>query len=324
MSRVIEEHFGNYTFYTIPAATNQQEKMNNKQLYCLLGKGTDWCTASPDGTYYEQYVDKLDITVVYQNNKPLYQFGLQEDKINDLCQFMDVKDISVKYIPLDLYYILNNSNYSNILKLKQFTQMKLAINSNLSTEEMIKKYPDSIGLIKNPNEELQRLAVSKNGVSIRYINNPSEQIQRFAVMEDSEAIHYINNPSEAVQRLAVQQNGFIISQIKNPSDIVQKLAVQNTKRAIEYIKNPTEEVQMMAVEYSPEMIKYINNPTEEVQKFVVQINPRLLYFIKNPSEEVQKVAVSKNPWAIDYIKNPSEEVKRISSKAILNTLGFDS
>jgi len=88
MSRVKEEKFGEYTFYTIPKATNPKEQMENKGLYCKLGKNTHWCTASPDGNYYTSYVYKLDITVIYKDGNQDY-----------------IKDV-LETINLDINYLL--------------------------------------------------------------------------------------------------------------------------------------------------------------------------------------------------------------------------
>jgi protein tyrosine phosphatase (PTP) superfamily phosphohydrolase (DUF442 family) len=317
MSRVVTEHFGDYTFYTIPAAKNEQEKMNNKQLYCLLGKGTEWCTASPDGTYYEMYVDELDITIIYKNNKPLYQFGLYTNgNVGKLCQFMDVDDNEVMYIPIGLYLILKASKYKNILKIIQSEEMEDLIGVDLNDEEkqkeLIKKDPTILQIIKNPSEEVQRIILKNNIWRIGLFDNPIEELQIKAVQTNPNIIQIIKNPTEEVQKIAVRKDGSTIKFIKNPSEEVQKSALENEGLAIRYIPNPSEDMKEIAVKQNGSAIQYIKNPSEEVQKLAVKQNGFAIEYIPNPSEEVQELAIRKYSTAIRSIRDPSERIKKLA------------
>ena len=69
---------------------------------CRYGKGTDWCTASPDGDYHAQYGDR-DIYVVQIDDKPAYQFmGCTKSDTDKRCQFHDEKNEEAKNIPIEL------------------------------------------------------------------------------------------------------------------------------------------------------------------------------------------------------------------------------
>ena len=80
--------------------------------------------------------------------------------------------------------------------------------------------------------------VQQNGNAIKYVKEPSEELRRLAVQENGLAIHYIKEPSEEVRRLAVQQNGRVIQYIKEPSEEECRLAVQQNGNAMQYIKEP--------------------------------------------------------------------------------------
>ena len=58
--------------------------------------------------------------------------------------------------------------------------------------------------------------VQQNGRVIQFVKEPSEELQRLAVQQNGFAIKYIKELSEEVQRLAVQQNGNAIEYIKEP------------------------------------------------------------------------------------------------------------
>lgn len=130
--RLKTEQFGNYVFYTIPKATNEQEEVQNKMMYCKYGKDSKWCTASPSGTSYKNYVSELDITIIMKNNAPLYQFGLKDGNINsNLVQFKDNEDEDITSVPKDLYEVLLNSPHRAVLGMPQFGSLPKIAKMNL-------------------------------------------------------------------------------------------------------------------------------------------------------------------------------------------------
>jgi len=96
-----------YTIYLVPKLNKgyTPEQLDIQHLiYCHLGKDTDWCTANPDGTYYEPYVTH-DVYVIHKNNKPYLQFNIPKTKID---QMMDVHDNEVDVLNKDLIEIIEN------------------------------------------------------------------------------------------------------------------------------------------------------------------------------------------------------------------------
>lgn len=125
--RLVVEDFGKYQFITIPAATNPKEEQENKAMYCKYGEynKTSWCTAMVSGDYYKHYVNILDITIIKENGEPVYQFGLQKGKINNLSQFQDDNNRAVGAIGKTLYKIIaSNPKYKDILNLDQFVELE--------------------------------------------------------------------------------------------------------------------------------------------------------------------------------------------------------
>lgn len=111
----IYEHEGKnkYEFYYVPALPKPctaEEIEKQHVIYCALGKGTDWCTASPTGTYFQDYVHD-DIYVIMVNGQPTYQFNIRKGKIN---QFMDSKDNFVRVLPKSIIEILERLLDENV------------------------------------------------------------------------------------------------------------------------------------------------------------------------------------------------------------------
>ena len=110
---------GNIKIYFSPKATNQRryntgndenaEKPEIKarhKILCKYGKDTDWCTASPTGTFHAMYADR-NIYIVHIDDKPAYQFmDCTAEDTDDRCQFHDANNASAESIPLDLALLI--------------------------------------------------------------------------------------------------------------------------------------------------------------------------------------------------------------------------
>ena len=123
-------------------------------------------------------------------------------------------------------------------------------NEKVDFGEFDKKYPwvfDKLNSVWT--EDYKRNVVNQAGETLQFIKNPSEEVQRLALQNNGWAIQFIKNPSEELKRLAVQSNGLAIQHIKNPSEEVQRLAVQNDGDAIQHIKNPLPVIQQLHKEH---------------------------------------------------------------------------
>ena len=219
----------------------------------VFGEDTNWCTTAPNGRMYYRYLKiyggQYFINLNLQTGD-LYQFHFESKQFmnsdDSKIKFQDtIKDDSVKK-----FYL--NYLYNNIKDNKK-------INATL--------LPIILEIDNNPPEQLQLMAVQKDGQAIQFIKNPSEEVQMAAVKQDALSIQYIKNPSEELQLMAVQQNGCSIQYIKNPSEQVQLMAVKRYGGNIICIKNPTEKVQLEVVKQDGQYIQYIKNPTEKVKKY---------------------------------------------------------
>jgi hypothetical protein len=310
----------------------------DKDASCFHGKNTDWCTAKPFRSYYEDYFYDRGVTLVYclhkntgdkwaiaahvklteveyfdKNDKSLKkeqfdsQTGLPSDKIIKMALSVSIQTPINKQRETYKKYIKEikrrlrgdlKDRDTELEKMLWFTKSK-----------MVYKYFEKLGKRKDYPIQLQMMAMQQNGGYIRYIENPSEKIQLAAVKEDGSAIKYIENPKEKVQLMAVNQYGSVIQFIKNPSEAVQLAALQQNGGGIRFIENPSEAVQLAAVQQNGDAIRYINNPSEEVQLAAVQQNGDAIRYINNPSEEVQLAAVQQSIYAIRFINSVSDTVK---------------
>jgi hypothetical protein len=86
-----------FKLYFIPRLKKNYspEQLDQQHLkFCVVGKDTEWCTANPDGSYYEEYATD-DIYTFHHNGKPYLQFNVKNNKIS---QMMNVQDDPMKII----------------------------------------------------------------------------------------------------------------------------------------------------------------------------------------------------------------------------------
>lgn len=111
---IIDEN--NVKVYFLPAVGDDENIIKKRHLVlCKYGKGTDWCTANPTGSYHVYY-KKNNIYTVHFKDKPVYQFVDCNDGNN--TQFMDAKDLGVRELEGDIFDVLYK-NLSDKLKCYQ-------------------------------------------------------------------------------------------------------------------------------------------------------------------------------------------------------------
>lgn len=148
-----------YTIYKIPglSKTDAQDKTKidaQHVMMCHLGKGTKWCTASPQGTYYENYLND-DIYVVHRNGQPQYQLNVTPKQSfnsrtgNDVDQFMDVNDnpVSTGTYSRHLYRILVKLNINAIHPGEKYNRNDII--KRIAFEDYIPNTPEVDALITN-------------------------------------------------------------------------------------------------------------------------------------------------------------------------------
>jgi hypothetical protein len=95
---------GQGTKYGLPR--DDEEIKARHRILCKYGKGTGWCTATPDGSYHQHYIGN-NIYIVHEADKPTYQFVGCEDKNNH--QFMDANDDQVEYLGAKTFSFLKRN-----------------------------------------------------------------------------------------------------------------------------------------------------------------------------------------------------------------------
>ena len=247
---------------------------------CFHGRGSDWCTATPDAHYFDSYFLDKDVVLIYCINKTTgNKYAIASHRDHDETELFDMEDNTIsaaefqqatgfdpesliKLIPHDDPRIaqVKQSRRELLAKIQQlmvrWTRSDRTRNAEIEQlliqskhPELCSRYVVSVGERHGPQPFppiIAMAAVNQDGWAIQNIKNPSEAVQLAAVKQSGSAIQYIKNPSEAVQQAAVNQDGWAIQYITNPSEAVQLAAVKQNGWAIQYIKKPTPAVMALA------------------------------------------------------------------------------
>ena len=124
---------GSGTAHGLPKDENEIKA--RKRVLCSYGKGTNWCTAAPDGDYHENYLGN-NIYIIHENDKPKYQFVSCLDEGEDNHQFMDTEDNTVKELDIKYYNFLKkySSGVINCYEIKVKFGISNFLNSTISDD----------------------------------------------------------------------------------------------------------------------------------------------------------------------------------------------
>lgn len=317
----------------------------DKDSSCFYGSETEWCSAKPFHSEYEDYFYDSDTTLVYfLNKKNGSKFAMTIDENNrDNIEYFDNNNDTMKEEnfknrlgDLDLQQIIldavghevandkenNRKKYrESIRKIDRLMPKVEKGNHNVPIENLliftkngdrIKEYLKTVGPSDKYKVELQLTAVNKLGKLVRYFKNPPELVLLDAISQNPRTIKWVKNPSEKLQIAAVSKNGSVLEYIDNPTEKTKKEAVKDDGLSIRFINNPSFEIQMEAVQTNGFSIQFIKNPDDRVQLAAVKQNGKSIRYIENPVEKVQAVSVNKNGLAVEYIENPSERIQLIA------------
>ena len=73
------------------------------------------------------------------------------------------------------------------------TELPLWLDANF-VKKMVQQNGHAIQYIKEPSEEVRRLAVQQNGFAIMFVKEPTEEMCRLAVQQNGDAIHFVKEP----------------------------------------------------------------------------------------------------------------------------------
>jgi hypothetical protein len=154
----------------------------------------------------------------------------------------------------------------------------------------LKKNGNTIRFVENPTHEMMKIAVTSpplDGMAIGFIKDPPDDILRLAVKASGRALANIKNPSRELQELSVETHPWSIQFIKDPPYDLMKFVVDFDPKLIRYINDPPEDLMFLAIERNPESIRFIRNPTERVQLAVASEDPDMMDLLRNRTPLVQ-------------------------------------
>lgn len=171
--------------------------------------------------------------------------------------------------------------------------------------------------IKNPTEEMKKIAVQQNGYAIKFISNPSNELIEIAIRQQPSNSMYIENPTKEQIELMISIDPMSIRYIR--SGVTRKHWTTATKAnpiLIRYIprqfitKTLAEEVGCKDFT----MIPHIPNRILDMKlvKSFVQANGYALQFIDEEFlvDEIKIVAINQDYHAAKFVKS-FDDIKKL-------------
>lgn len=96
--------------------------------------------------------------------------------------------------------------------------------------------------IKNQTEEILKILVIENGMTIKYIENQTEELCLIAVAQNKYSLQYIRKQTENICKLALEQDGLLLKCVNEQTEELCKIAVKQNGVAIQYVENKPDNV----------------------------------------------------------------------------------
>lgn len=201
---------------------------------------------------------------------------------------------------------------------KNLKECQFLTDKDFNDYNLVLKKASNIMMIKNPSEQVQLIAIKKNGNLIRYIQNPSLNVRIEALVQNIDSFHCFDSLESNSEIAKVYQNLYDIyyfNQFKNiNNDIVQLFALKIDLYNIKFFSNINPLVQKQIFEdnvlknqydlYKKKFLAYslhIKNPIYEIQDFLAK---ELILLIHNNTADFRPLIIA--------------AIKKIDNNQILN------
>ena len=110
----------------------------------------------------------------------------------------------------------------------------------------------AIQYVENPSPIIQRYAVEENVNSLRFIKNPDQSIVDIAISKSPFIIRYLDDATDFIYNKAIRKDANSIQFIKNQTEKMQYIAIKANPMSAKYFKNPGTVIKVLAADLYPE------------------------------------------------------------------------
>ena len=110
----------------------------------------------------------------------------------------------------------------------------------------------AIQYVDNPSPIIQRYAVEENINSLRFIKNPDQSIIDMAISKSPFVIRYLNDASDFIYSKAIRKDANSIQFIEKQTEKMQYIAIKANLMSAKYFKKPSTVIKVLAADLYPE------------------------------------------------------------------------
>lgn len=191
------------------------------------------------------------------------------------------------------------------LEKKILSLNKGEIKQDIDVYELLTNIPEIFKFIKNPESELEILAVRMLGSNIQYVKEQTPLLQKLAIIDDIENIKFIKEPIQEVEEEAVQKFPEVVSYLENPRDFSILIAC-TYPGLFKHLKQKSPYICDYAVKKNPENIVYIDRPSIDLQRIAYQSDRELLGSIEHVDEGLLMEIIPNDPYIVTIVKNVTD------------------
>lgn len=174
------------------------------------------------------------------------------------------------------------------------------VNSLQWTYKLFRDSSDNVERIDQNLPGICEMSVRRYPPDIQYIREPTDELIRLAVTLDPLCIQFIDKPSEELCKLALKGNPFSIANMTQTPELCM-YAVELDVRAVCAIDHVAPEVWKYVLERDVELFKFIKEQTPDMCMYAVTHSPDALQFVDEQTVELCVAAVTAFPSAGQYV-----------------------
>lgn len=278
---------------------------NNPKALIYLGE---------DGIDEEKIIELIrkDINLIYDIKNPSDRMLLEAAydrpylvsriKNQSIIEDKRLQDFLLNQDPSAIAF-LENVSEDQILRVIRSRPDLIGVIRNPSEKvliEILKKKPLYIEQIQNKTKGMYETVISEYPLYITKLEDPDIDLIKLALSKDGTLIEFFENTSE-LNSIALKNNGLSLQYIEHQTEKECIMAVSQNPKAIEYVKEKTKAIYDVLVEKYPEFA--INcQDSLDIDQLTKMINakPDLIKKVRRQTPEMCEIALKNNPCNIEF------------------------
>ena len=118
--------------------------------------------------------------------------------------------------------------------------------------------------VLGPFSKQQSSTTSSSPRALQYVWNQTDDIVRLAIRHNALSLEHVRDPTPDIVRLALKRNGMALQFVTHQTPEFCRIAVWQTGMALQFVKDQTTDIVQLAVKQNPDALRFCNITAETV------------------------------------------------------------